>query len=135
MLGGEVVVNRWANRRSSSVARHVKGGVMRASRVSLGVGAMAVVVTSVVVLSSRSSLAQSNPFLGTWVLNVAKSKYTPGPPPKEQTVVNEAAGQGMKTTVKGTDAAGKPVATLLTGNFDGKDYPVTGNPDWDSQAY
>jgi hypothetical protein len=34
----------------------------------------------------------------------------------------------MKTTTKGTDAAGKPTLTVVTATFDGKDNPVTGNP-------
>jgi len=104
---------------------------MRSVRVSLGVGVVAVLVTSLVVLESQSGVAQGDPFLGTWVLNVAKSKYTPGPPPKEQTVIYEAAGQGIKIAAKGTDAAGKPTTTTYTANYDGKDYLVGGNPDYD----
>ena len=106
---------------------------MSRSKVSVGIAAVA--VASLIALSSLSGLAQGNPFLGTWVLNVAKSKYTPGPPPKDQTVIYEAVGQGMKTTARGTDAAGKPTTTAVTFNFDGKDYPVTGNPDFDMQSY
>src|ERR1051325_11717955 len=75
--------------------------------------------------------AQANPFLGTWELNVAKSKHTPGPAPKQQTTMYEAAGDGIKVTTSGTDAAGNPISTSFTANFDGKDYPVAGNPDYD----
>jgi len=100
-------------------------------RVSYGVGSAAVLVASLVVLVSHVGFAQGDSLLGTWVLNVAKSKYTPGPPPKEQTTIFEAAGQGLKVTTKGTDSAGKPTMTEYTANYDGKDYPVTGNPDWD----
>ena len=104
---------------------------MRIVRVSHGVGIAAVLVASLVVLASHAGFAQDDPLVGTWVLNVAKSKYTPGPPPKEQTTIFEAAGQGLKVTTKGTDSAGKPTMTTYTANYDGKDYPVTGNPDWD----
>jgi hypothetical protein len=104
---------------------------MRMVRVSRGVGIAAVLVAGLVVLASHSGFAQDDPLVGTWVLNVAKSKYTPGPPPKEQTTIFEAAGQGLKVTTKGTDSAGKPTMTTYTANYDGKDYPVTGNPDWD----
>jgi len=100
-------------------------------RVSYGVGSAAVLMASLVVLASHVGFAQGDSLLGTWVLNVAKSKYTPGPPPKEQTTIFEAAGQGLKVTTKGTDSAGKPTMTEYTANYDGKDYPVTGNPDWD----
>ena len=76
--------------------------------------------------------AQADPHVGTWVLNVAKSKYTPGPPPKEQTSVYSAAGQGIKVATKGVGADGKPTAAEFTAMFDGKDHPVTGNPDYDA---
>lgn len=104
---------------------------MKTTKVSLGVGVAAIVVTILVAIGAQSGFAQVDPLLGSWVLNVAKSKYTPGPPPKEQTTIFEAAGQGVKVTTKGTDSAGKPTMTAYTANYDGKDYPVTGNPDWD----
>lgn len=104
---------------------------MRMVRISRGVGIAAVLVASLVVLALQSGFAQGDSLLGTWVLNVAKSKYTPGPPPKEQTTIFEAAGQGLKATTKGTDSAGKSTMTAYTANYDGKDYRVTGNPDWD----
>ena len=105
---------------------------MKTTRVSLGVGVAAIVATILVGIGAQSGFAQGDPLLGTWVLNVAKSKYTPGPPPKEQTTTFEAAGQGLKITTKGTDAAGQPTMTEYTANYDGKDNPVTGNPDWDT---
>jgi hypothetical protein len=73
--------------------------------------------------------------LGTWKVNVAKSKYSPGPAPKAQTVKYEATGDNMKITVDGTDAAGKPIHNEWTGKFDGKDYAVKGDPDTDMRAY
>jgi hypothetical protein len=104
---------------------------MRTTRASLAAGVAAIVVTLLVAIGAPSGFAQGDSLLGTWVLNVAKSKYTPGPPPKEQTTIIEAAGQGLKFTTKGTDSDGKPTMTAFTANYDGKDYPVTGNPAWD----
>lgn len=78
--------------------------------------------------------AQADLEIGTWELNVAKSNYSPGPPPKSLTATYERAGQGVKVTTKGVDASGKPTATAYTANYDGKDYPVTGNPAWDAVA-
>lgn len=75
--------------------------------------------------------AQADSLIGTWTLNVAKSKYSPGPPPKAQTSTYEAAGQATKVTVKGTGADGQPTQFQYTASYDGKDYPVTGNPDYD----
>ena len=76
--------------------------------------------------------AQSDPHVGTWILNVAKSNYTPGPGPKAQTSVYAAAGEGLKVTTTGTSADGKPTKGEFTVVFDGKDHPAAGNPDWDA---
>ncbi len=78
--------------------------------------------------------AQRDALVGTWVLNVAKSTYSPGPPPKRQVSVYEALGQGVKVSVTSTSADGKKTAYSFTANMDGKDVPVTGNPDWDTVA-
>jgi hypothetical protein len=53
------------------------------------------------VVASGLLLAQNNPSIGTWKLNLTKSKYSPGPPPKSQTGTYEAAGNGVKVTVEG----------------------------------
>jgi hypothetical protein len=95
---------------------------------------VALVVAGVVALSSHAVEAQTDRLIGTWVLNVAKSRYTPGPAPKQQVSVYEAVGQGVKVSVTGTSAEGKKTAYSFTANLDGKDVPVTGNPDWDSVA-
>jgi hypothetical protein len=68
-------------------------------------------------------LAQSNPFVGTWKLNLAKSKYTPDAPPQHQTRMWDASGM---VSVEGIDAAGKPMSYSYPINGDGKVYPITG---------
>jgi hypothetical protein len=75
----------------------------------------------------------SNPFIGTWKLNEAKSKISPGSP-KNTTVVYEVAGDQIKITVDGVDGEGKSTHNEWTGKFDGKDYPVTGDPTSDSRS-
>jgi len=72
--------------------------------------------------------------MGTWKLNEAKSKISSGAP-KNTTVVYAAAGDSVKITVDGVDADGKPAHNEWTGKFDGKDYPVTGDPTSDTRAY
>lgn len=67
---------------------------------------------------------------GTWRLNVAKSKFNPGPAPKSSTVTFAAAGQGVKVVVDSATTDAK-VHWEYTANFDGKPYAVTGNPDGD----
>ena len=69
------------------------------------------------------AVAQSDPFVGTWKLNVTKSKFHPGPGPKSQTRTWAADG---RVSVEGLNAAGKPVAYGYPIKADGKDYPTTG---------
>ena len=78
-------------------------------------------------------LAQ-NPHMGTWKLNEAKSKFTPGAP-KNHTVVYETAGDSVKVIVDGVDGAGSPSHNEWTGKFDGKWYAVTGDPTSDMRSY
>ena len=73
------------------------------------------------------SAQASDPRIGTWKLNVAKSKYNPGPAPQSLTVKVEAAGQGEKTTTDFVNADGTRTTTQYTATFDGKDSPLTGS--------
>ena len=70
--------------------------------------------------------AQANPFIGTWKMNSAKSKYSPGPAPQSQTTTIEAQGNGVKVSTDGTAADGSHIAWSFTANYDGKDNPVSG---------
>jgi hypothetical protein len=72
--------------------------------------------------------------MGTWKLNEAKSKLAPGMG-KNTTVVYEAAGDDIKVIVDGVDGEGNPAHNEWTGKFDGKYYPVTGDPTSDTRAY
>jgi hypothetical protein len=73
-------------------------------------------------------------FIGTWKLNEAKSKIAAGSP-KLTTVVYEVAGDNVKVTVDGTSGDGTTVHDVWTGKYDGKDYPVTGDPSTDTRSY
>jgi hypothetical protein len=79
------------------------------------------------------SLAQS-PQMGTWKLDEAKSKIPAGMV-KNSTVVYAADGDNVKVTTDGTSSDGKPMHTEWTGKFDGKEYPLTGDPTADSRSY
>jgi hypothetical protein len=79
-----------------------------------------------VAIASAQLFAQANPLLGTWKLNVAKSKYTGTPMPKEMTRTLEAEGDSVKYTYAGTAADGSPVSYGFTAKYDGKDVPMTG---------
>jgi hypothetical protein len=74
-------------------------------------------------------MAQNNVLVGTWKLNLAKSKFDPGPAPKSLTRTVEAEGDGVKYTFEGVTADGKKMTWGFSTKFDGKDNPVSGtNP-------
>ena len=84
---------------------------------------------SLVVLAAVACVqvfAQANPLVGTWKLNVAKSKYTGTPMPKEMTRTVEAAGDSVKYPYAGTGANGSPISYGFTVKYEGKDYPMIG---------
>src|SRR5438552_2745327 len=91
---------------------------------------LGIVVTLAVVLGvnvTNLSAQASDPRVGTWKLNVAKSKYSPGPAPQSQTLKVEASGKGEKVTSEVVGADGKRNTSTYTANFDGKDYPLSGS--------
>ena len=76
-----------------------------------------------------------DPFIGTWKLNEAKSKIAPGTA-KLNMVIEEAVGDIMKVSLDWTnDKDGTSGHTEWTGKFDGKDYPVTGDPNSGTRSY
>jgi hypothetical protein len=73
-----------------------------------------------------------DPIVGTWKLNVDKSKYDPGPGPKSQTRTYAQTADGIALTFKGVSSDGTPMTGESTFKYDGKDYPITGSPDYDT---
>ena len=70
---------------------------------------------------------------GTWKLNAAKSTFSPGPPPKTMSVIYSAAGaEAVKIVVDVAPADGPAQHWEMTAHYDGKDHPVTGNPNADT---
>jgi hypothetical protein len=76
----------------------------------------------------------ADPLIGTWKLNEAKSKFTPGTG-KSTRVVYEARGDQVRITTDGVSADGKPTHGEWIGKLDGKDYSVTGDPNADMRSY
>ena len=94
-----------------------------------------VIAAAALTLAVVASAQSKDPFVGTWRLNAAKSKYTPGPVPKGVTSTYEAAGQGYKISVRNEPAAGPVQQFSYSTSLDGKDSPVTGtNPNADTIA-
>jgi hypothetical protein len=75
----------------------------------------------------------ADPVVGSWTLDVAKSKFSPGPALKSATRVYTESANGVSLDGKTVAADGKE-GSLHVGPYKagGKSYPVTGNPDADS---
>ena len=78
--------------------------------------------------------AQQDPAIGTWKLNLAKSKYSPANlAPKSGTTKIEPFGKnGVKLTADGVNSQGNPTHIEYSAEADGKDYPEKGSPDADA---
>lgn len=63
----------------------------------------------IAVLFATAALAES-PFIGTWKLDSAKTKFTAGEPPREETLVVADAGDHATVTATGTTADGRPIS-------------------------
>ena len=81
------------------------------------------------------SFAQSSPLIGTWKLNVEKSKFSPGPPPRSATLTYTQDGQNIKNTTQGIDAQGNAASGVLLHIYDGQPHPSTGSQVSDASAY
>jgi len=67
-------------------------------------------VLGLMVLGVVGTLSAADAFVGTWKLNVAKSKFTPGMEPKVVSVAVVEKGADYGVTVTGTDPTGKPIS-------------------------
>lgn len=92
------------------------------------------IASAALALSAPGSAGAPDPIAGTWVLNLAKSTFKPGPGPKSQTRVFTVLPDGTQLKVTGLRADGSKVDAGGTFRLDGRDYPYTGNPDFDAIA-
>jgi hypothetical protein len=92
-------------------------------------GSIAIAVGSAVQAQAPKALE------GTWTLNVAKSKFNPGPAPQSMKVVYKPSGDSINISVEVTWGAGESQRWEMSGKYDGKDYPITGNPAADTASF
>ena len=90
-----------------------------------------VAVCGLALLSGSAATAADN-WVGTWNLNVTKSKFKPGPALKSQTLKFESTADGIKLTGDSVDVDGKAMHTEYVSKFDGTDVPWSGNPNADT---
>jgi len=85
------------------------------------------------IVATTGGTAAADHWLGTWKLNLAKSRYNPPEmAPKSQTIRRESSDGGLKIVTDGVDAQGKPTHNEYSAKFDGKDYPWTGQVNADT---
>ncbi len=81
-----------------------------------------------------SAADRADPVIGTWTLNVEKSKFHDGTAPKSTTRTYSAGTAGTDMKVTGLAADGAAISQTATLTYDGKDCAITGNPAFDTLA-
>src|ERR1700759_3143902 len=92
------------------------------------IGYCAVLLLFVGFVATSSARAADDPNNGTWKINLEKSKYSPGPAPKNGTITIKIENGTETYSAEGEDASGKPTNASFTAKTDGTDSAVTGNP-------
>jgi hypothetical protein len=96
---------------------------------------MLVIGTVLSIVSGATAFAATaDPAIGTWTLNVEKSKFTPGPAPKSATRTYAQTADGIALTFSGVAADGSATSGKSTFKYDGKDYAISGSSDYDTLA-
>ena len=85
-----------------------------------------IAVTMLILALAAVAMAADDLFIGTWKLNVAKTKALGKTTPtfKSDLVTIEAQENGLKFTFDRVDANGKAIHFTNAAKFDGKDYPA-----------
>ena len=95
------------------------------------VGALLVTSGLLDAFQLRSAAEPPPQLIGSWRLNVTKSKYSPGPPLRSETRVYTKQADGVKGVVSRVYSDGRAERFEYLANF-GKDMMVTGIPEYDS---
>lgn len=84
--------------------------------------------------SDRTLVADQSPataggdlILGAWNLDVAKSKYSPGPAPKSERRTYDAHRDGVKVTITRIEADGRSTFIQYTAEYNSMEYPISGS--------
>lgn len=72
------------------------------------------ILCALVLLAFATPVLASDPFVGTWTLNSAKTKYTTGAPPKNVTLVIEEQGANLQVTATGMNDNGSAISVKYT---------------------
>lgn len=89
-------------------------------------------VFSFAAATTASAAAGADPAIGTWTLNLDKSKYHDNRAPKSLTRTYSAGASGTDMKVTGTAADGSAISQSATLTYDGKDCAMTGSSEFDT---
>ena len=95
---------------------------------------VAKLVFGAAIVSLTVSASAADNSLGSWKLNMGKSKFSPTAPVKSLSITREASDGGVKVTTKGERADGAAVDASYSAKYDGKENHVTGNSPYDTIA-
>lgn len=98
---------------------------MRASRL---LGAVLAIAMS----GPAAAQAASDPFIGTWKLDLSRSTFTPGPPPKAKTLVFSATADGVLIDETETEPDGQVLTFKIPYARDGRPTPQNASPAYDT---
>ena len=78
-----------------------------------------------ILIASASLQAQNNPIMGTWTLNLSKSKYVSEPPPRSRTLKFDPVGSsGLRLINDAVMANGEKTHIDETFIQDGREHPL-----------
>lgn len=93
------------------------------------------VVVGLLLLAWPQIARADDPMSGRWEINLAKSKYDPGPPPQSSVRVHEVDGDTIKVTLDIVSASGRARHVEFVRTLDGKEYPDKDDPHADTVAW
>jgi hypothetical protein len=82
-------------------------------------------------LRAQSVAAEQDLLLGSWQLDLTKSRYTPGPPPRSEVRTYVRDSEGMKGTIRRHRDDGREEVIEYRADFD-REYPVMGTAAYDT---
>ena len=88
--------------------------------------ALLFVAVGLTFVTNVSAQSKDDPSIGTWKLNVAKSKFTPGPPIKADTRSYDVQDGWLIVTTETTQPSGEQTGVRFAAKFDSKEYPQIG---------
>jgi acyl-coenzyme A thioesterase PaaI-like protein len=74
-----------------------------------------------------ATLWAADPTIGTWTLNVQRSRFVPGPPFRSETRSYEEQKDGVKVTIRTVDGKGRQVTSVYLTTADGQRHTVSGS--------